>query len=84
MRATRWAPLAYLAYVNLKQTPLTSIPTESFSPGDLRKRLDTGEGTIRCWIKTGRLRAYKLGNRWRISREAVEEFLARSAKETGK
>ena len=32
--------------------------------------------TVREYLKTGDLRGVKVGNRWRVPREALEEFLA--------
>ena len=32
--------------------------------------------TVTRWIVTGKLRAYKVGNRWRITESAVTEFVA--------
>ena len=33
-------------------------------------------GTVLRWIKDGKLPAFKVGKNWRISEEAMEEFLA--------
>lgn len=32
--------------------------------------------TVRAWIRSGELKAYKLGNQWRIKREDWEAFIA--------
>jgi excisionase family DNA binding protein len=34
------------------------------------------KGTVLQWIKMAKLPAFKVGKHWRISEEAMEEFLA--------
>lgn len=38
--------------------------------------LNFDERTIRRWIESGKLIAHRPGREWRISRDALEEFLA--------
>jgi excisionase family DNA binding protein len=50
------------------------------SLGDVAARLNVSEQTIRRWVKSGRLKAYKPGLEWRIAPEDLDEFLeARSS-----
>jgi excisionase family DNA binding protein len=37
--------------------------------------LSVTEGTIRRWIKSGKLKAYKLGKLWRITEDEIQNFL---------
>ncbi len=41
--------------------------------------LNYDERTIRRWISSGALEAHRPGREWRISREALDEFLALSS-----
>jgi excisionase family DNA binding protein len=45
------------------------------SLGDVAARLNVSEQTIRRWVKSGRLKAYKPGLEWRIAPEDLDEFL---------
>lgn len=36
--------------------------------------LDRAPSTVRTWIGQGRLRAYRLGREWRVTREAIREL----------
>ena len=55
---------------------------EFFSPPAVAELLQVDPGTVRGWIVSGELRASNLASRsatrprWRISREALEQFLA--------
>jgi excisionase family DNA binding protein len=43
---------------------------------DIAKDLDVAEDTVREWIRTKQLPAYKMGREYRIKREDYEAFLA--------
>lgn len=36
--------------------------------------LDRAPSTVRTWIGQGKLRAYKLGKEWRVTRDAIREL----------
>ena len=38
------------------------------------KRVDQSTRTVRRWIESGELPAYRLGRRWRIAEADLEEF----------
>lgn len=43
---------------------------------DIAKDLDVAEDTVREWIRTKQLPAYKMGREYRVKREDYEAFLA--------
>jgi len=55
---------------------LAPLPTKLYTTEQAGKYLIVPTGTVLRWIKEGKLPAFKLGNNWRISEEALEEFLA--------
>lgn len=66
---------------------IAHIPPDSsaefVTPPQLAKRLGISEDKVYAWIDSGQLRAVNLAEhphseraRWRISQEAIEEFLA--------
>lgn len=46
-----------------------------YSPNDIAKKFNIKADTIRKWIKQGKLRAIKLGDIWRISETALQDFI---------
>jgi excisionase family DNA binding protein len=46
-----------------------------FTVGELEKRLKAGGKAIRSLIRTGKLRAVRVGTGFRISESALEDFL---------
>ncbi len=44
-------------------------------PADVAERLNVSRGSVREWLRTGKLKARKAGSQWRIREEDVEEFL---------
>ena len=46
-----------------------------YSPAEVARYLSVNVQTVRRWIHTGELGAYKVGRFWRVNREQVEEFL---------
>jgi len=48
---------------------------ELLSPGDIANRLGVSEGDVLATIQNGELKAKKIGSTFRITREALEEFL---------
>ena len=41
---------------------------------DVGRLFGRSPGTIRLWIRQGRLRAYRLGRQWRVPRAALREL----------
>jgi excisionase family DNA binding protein len=58
------------------QKGVVSTATEEFlSPEEVGDRLGVSVHTVRRWIKTGNLRAFKPGKEYRVRRADLEEFL---------
>ena len=55
---------------------MTEALTPRLSPADVAALGPWKTGTIHFWIRTGRLPATKVGQRWLIKREDVEALLA--------
>lgn len=45
-----------------------------YTPKEVAEMLKVNERTVRRWVRTGQLRAYRFGRQLRIPAEALEEF----------
>lgn len=54
------------------------MSTSWVTPKWLADQLTVRASTIRRWIESGEVRAYRVGTRWRIPREVADELLRRS------
>jgi len=41
---------------------------------DVEKMLSVSKSTLKRWIKSGKIKAVRFGNPWKISESALEEF----------
>jgi excisionase family DNA binding protein len=48
---------------------------EFFTTEEIAEKMKVKEATVRSWIKSGRLKALKIGREWRISEQAFDGFL---------
>jgi excisionase family DNA binding protein len=48
---------------------------ELLSPGDVANTLGVSEGDVLTSLSDGSLKGKKIGSTWRITRQALEEFL---------
>jgi excisionase family DNA binding protein len=55
---------------------VAAVRGDRVSVVELATALDVHPWTVRRWIREGRLEAVKVGNQRRITRKAVERFLA--------
>ena len=46
-----------------------------FTPGEVAEQYDLKAGTVRLWIRQGKLKAIKLGGLLRVSEEELEKFV---------
>ena len=53
--------------------------TQWLSVEDIAKELNVPLDTVRFWIRSKRLRAYKPGKEYRVRREDLDRFLEESA-----
>jgi len=49
---------------------------EILTVAEVAAYLNVSLSSVRCWCREGSLPAFRLGNRWRIHRSAVERFIA--------
>ncbi len=54
-------------------TPISPLLTIA----DVAERLRVNAKTVRRWIATGELPAYKVGRQWRVAEEDLSAFLAK-------
>lgn len=54
---------------------------EVYSLKELQDLLQVTPRTLYSWIKSGKLKAFKAGKEWRVTKDALEEFTQRG---TGK
>lgn len=48
---------------------------ELLTPEEVAKIVKVQPKTVREWIKTGQLKAHKVGRAWRVERPALEAFV---------
>jgi len=56
--------------------PLEVEDIKLYSVNELSELLGVTEVTLRGYIKTGRLKAQKLGGKWHVTNENLKEFLS--------
>lgn len=62
------------------RTPLArKFGDKLLTPSDVAKCLQMNERTVTTWLRKGRLRGYKIGKEWRVSRIDLEAFLEAGA-----
>jgi excisionase family DNA binding protein len=54
--------------------------TEIFTINDLMEILKVTRRTLQDYIKKGKLKGFKIGNDWRVTREALNEYIERNTK----
>ncbi|MBO8183436.1 MAG: helix-turn-helix domain-containing protein [Archaeoglobus sp.] len=54
---------------------------EVYTPAEVAKKLKVNVNTIYEYIKQGKLKAAKIGNRYRISEEQLQEFFKQMSTE---
>ena len=54
---------------------------EVYTVNDLMERLKLTRRTILKYIKQGKIKAFRVGQEWRITRKHYEEFIENSMKE---
>lgn len=47
---------------------------EVYTLGEIEELLQVTRRTLYNWIKSGKLKAFRIGKEWRVTREALEEF----------
>ncbi len=52
-----------------------------YSPEDIGEQFNIKPATVRKWIREGKIKAIKMGALWRISEEALQEFINQDNKE---
>ena len=45
--------------------------------------LKVRQNTVRDWLKTGKLKGYKVGRVWRLTEEAISNFVERESDNNG-
>ena len=53
-----------------------------FSSGDLAEMLGVSKRTIEALLREGKIKGFKVGNVWRISRQEVEDLIIGRQKKT--
>jgi len=63
---------------------LVPLPKKLYTIEQASEYLIVPKQTVSKWLREGRLKGYKVGGQWRISEEALEEFLFSSAEDKDK
>lgn len=57
---------------------------ELYTPQEVAKMLKVSLRAVYKWIHEGKLKSKKIGTLWRISKDALEEFIDKSTKKLNK
>jgi len=61
---------------------MTGKPTiELYTIQQVLSRLQVSDETVYRYIRSGKLKAIRVGGLWRVSREALDEFLSKGEQE---
>jgi len=53
---------------------------EIYTINDLMDILKVTRRTLQEYIKKGKIKAFKMGNEWRVTRESLEDFIDRNTR----
>ena len=56
------------------------METQLLTPNQVAHRLQINLSTVYAWLKAGRLSGVRLGNRWRVSEDALKGLVASKAR----
>lgn len=59
---------------------MTKRPIHIYTVNDIIVILGVTRITIIKYIKEGKIRGFKLGNTWRVTEDALQEFISKSEK----
>ena len=51
------------------------IPNEYLTPLEVQTMLFIGKNTFYKLVKSGELRAFRIGKLWRVKKESIEEYI---------
>ena len=49
-----------------------------YSPREIAERFGVSNTAVNSWLQQGKLEGFRVGNRWRVRREAVFKFVNES------
>jgi excisionase family DNA binding protein len=49
-----------------------------YSPREIAERFGVSNTAVNSWLKQGKLEGFRVGNRWRVRKEAVFKFVEES------
>jgi len=55
--------------------------TETYTLSDVAEALKVSRRTVLRYVKTGRIKAFKFGNNYRITQENIDKFMAENSLE---
>lgn len=62
---------------------MIALPNKLFTVDQAAEYLIVPKQTVQKWLREGRLKGIKIGGLWRITEEALEEFLNNSSSDKG-
>ncbi len=62
---------------------MITIFTECYTVRDVMDKLHVGDETIYRWIRSGKLKAFRIGRDWRIDARSLEEAVSGGANNQG-
>jgi excisionase family DNA binding protein len=74
-RARRLLELFQELSEDRKEALMAKLEKEAYSPEEVAGMLDKPVGTVRRWLRSGEIRASKLGRSWIIPKSEIERIL---------
>ena len=60
---------------------MPNATVEIYTINDLMEILKVTRRTLQAYIKNGKIKGFKMGNEWRVTRESLEDFIDRYTSE---
>ena len=64
----------------MKEANMRDTTPEIYTINDLMEILSVTRRTLLEYIKNGKIKAFKMGNEWRVTKQSLEDFIDRNTK----
>lgn len=64
----------------MKEESMRDTTPEIYTVNDLMEILSVTRRTLLEYIKNGKIKAFKMGNEWRVTKQSLEDFIDRNTK----
>ena len=64
----------------MKEASMRDTTPEIYTINDLMEILSVTRRTLLEYIKNSKIKAFKMGNEWRVTKQSLEDFIDRNTK----